>query len=317
MPHPIDHMRLSMAPMEGITRYIFRNAQARVFGGFDVYYTPFLSPNLHHHFRHREIDDILPEHNAGLTVIPQLLTNVPDDFLWAAWECAHLGYPEVNLNLGCPMGTVAKKCKGAGFLTDLPRLETFLDEIYEKTPVDISIKTRLGWADPVEFEAILRLLECYPVKELIVHARVREEFYEGEAHKDIYREILEDTFLPCAYNGDLFTPEEALTMAEKAPGSTQLMFGRGMLANPAIARQIRGGAPMKRGELASFYNEIRDGYLAVMDNETHVLFKCKELWMYLGRSFPEEKKLIKALRKANRLREFDEAAGQLLQRLPE
>ncbi|MBR1757665.1 MAG: tRNA-dihydrouridine synthase family protein [Lachnospiraceae bacterium] len=312
----IDSMTLSMAPMEGITRYLFRNAQAEVFGGFDKYYTPFLSPNMHHHFRHRESDDIDPKNNAGLTVIPQIMTNVPEDFLWAAWECAHLGYPEVNLNLGCPAATVARKTKGSGFLTDLPRLERFLDAIFSETPVDISIKTRLGWADPAEFDKVLKLYEQFPVKELIVHARVREEFYEGEAHRDIYEHALLETSLPLAYNGDIFTKEDALTFAEMNPRTTQLMIGRGMLRNPAIAREIRGGSPMTNAELREFYQRVHDGYLAVMENETHVLFKCKELWTYLITQFPEEKKAAKALKKANKLAAFDAVVEELLTSAP-
>ena len=312
----LDTMELSMAPMEGITRYLFRNAHAAVFGGFDRYYTPFLSPNLHHHFRHREIDDINPKNNAGLHVIPQIMSNVPEDFLWAAWECANLGYTEVNLNLGCPAPTVAKKTKGAGFLTDLPRLERFLDEIFSQTPVDISVKTRLGWEDPAEFEAILALYEKYPIKELIVHARVREEYYKGEAHRGIYEAAAARTTLPIGYNGDICTPEDARSLAQAAPATTQIMIGRGMLANPALPRQIRGGAPMQADELRAYYERIRDGYSAVMDNETHVLYKLKELWIYLLPLFPEEKKFTKTIKKSKRLSELDAAAMQLIDALP-
>ena len=316
MTHPIDQIPLTMAPLEGITRYIFRNAHAAVFGSFDRYYTPFLSPNLHHHFRHRELDDINPANNAGLDVVPQLLTNVPDDFLWAAEECADRGYTEVNLNLGCPAGTVAKKGKASGLLADLPRLETFLDSVFAYSPLPVSIKTRLGWADPEEFEAILALYERYPVKELIVHARVREEYYKGEAHRDVYLQAAQKTSLPMGYNGDIFTPEDAFSLAEAAPRTTQIMIGRGMLADPALPRKIRGGAAMNAEELREYYQRIRDGYCAVMDNDTHILYKLKELWIYLLPLFPEEKKLAKALRKSRHLSEFDEVTRLLIESLP-
>ena len=77
-----------------------------------------------------------------------------------------MGYGEVNLNLGCPSGTVTAKGKGAGFLGDLPRLERFLDEIFARSPLPISIKTRMGVSDPEEFGPILALYNRSPVKEL-------------------------------------------------------------------------------------------------------------------------------------------------------
>ncbi|MBQ9593884.1 MAG: tRNA-dihydrouridine synthase family protein [Lachnospiraceae bacterium] len=317
MNRPIDHMQLTMAPMEGITRYIFRNAHAAVFGGFDRYYTPFLSPNLHHHFRHRESDDINPANNAGLDVVPQILSNVPDDFLWAAEECADRGYTEVNLNLGCPAGTVAKKGKASGMLLDLDRLQAFLDSVFAYSPLPVSIKTRLGWADPAEFDAILALYEQYPVKELIVHARVREEYYKGYAHRDAYLRAAAKTTLPIGYNGDIFAPADADSLAQEAPQTTQIMIGRGILADPALPRKIRGGGPMRPEELREYYSRIRDGYCAVMTNDTHILYKLKELWIYLLPLFPEEKKLTKALKKSKTLAEFDQIVPLLIEALPE
>lgn len=104
------------APMEGITGYVYRSAHHALFPHVDRYFTPFLQPNQNHRFASRERNDVLPEHNKGITLIPQILTNRAEDFIWMAGELEALGYDEVNLNLGCPSGTVVTKYKGAGFL---------------------------------------------------------------------------------------------------------------------------------------------------------------------------------------------------------
>ena len=113
-------MEFYFAPMEGITGYIYRNAHQKFFPGMDKYFTPFLSPNENRALNPKEKKDILREHNIDLYVTPQILTNRADFFLRAARELKEeYGYEEVNLNLGCPSGTVVSKGKGAGFLGDL------------------------------------------------------------------------------------------------------------------------------------------------------------------------------------------------------
>ena len=144
-------VKLDFAPMEGITGYVFRQAHAVIYGGVDRYYSPFIAPGSSHKLTSRERNDILPEHNQGLCLIPQILTHSAEDFLWVCEELAEYGYRTVNLNLGCPSGTVVTKKKGAGFLAEPEDLSLFLEEVcngLEKThasdgkPVRLSIKTR-------------------------------------------------------------------------------------------------------------------------------------------------------------------------------
>jgi len=159
-------MKLEMAPLEGITTYIYRNAHTKYFGKMDKYYTPFLSLHKEKEFNHKERQEILPEHNEGLHVVPQVLTNSAEDFLRAAQKLKALGYEEININAGCPSGTVTTKAKGAGMLDDPMRLDRFLAEIFEKSPVEISVKTRLGMEKPEEWEDLLKIYNKYPLKEL-------------------------------------------------------------------------------------------------------------------------------------------------------
>ena len=132
-----ERMIFELAPLEGITTYIYRNAYAHHFGKVDRYYTPFLSLHKEKEFNHKEKQEISPLNNEGIRVIPQVLTNSSEDFLRAAKKLKDLGYGEINLNAGCPSGTVTTKAKGAGMLEDPMRLDKFLSEIFEKSEVKI------------------------------------------------------------------------------------------------------------------------------------------------------------------------------------
>ena len=172
-------MQYEFAPMEGITDDIFRRLHHKYFPGVSRYYTPFLSPSEGRTFSKKELREVLPEHNEGVPLVPQLLTNRCELFLEGAKILKDLGYEEVNLNLGCPSGTVTTKGKGSSFLFPERReqLEKFLDEIFARCPLAISIKTRLGKSDPEEFPALLELYNRYPIKQLILHPRVQQDFY--------------------------------------------------------------------------------------------------------------------------------------------
>ena len=137
-------MRYYFAPMEGITDSIFRRAHHRHFGGVDRYFMPFLSPTIHRALTHKEDRELPMADSEDFAAVPQVLTKVADDFLWAAQVCADRGYDEVNLNIGCPSGTVVSKGKGSGMLRDLAALDAFLEEIFTKSPLPISVKTRLA-----------------------------------------------------------------------------------------------------------------------------------------------------------------------------
>ena len=186
-------MRRYAAPMEGITGYVYRNAHHRVFGGVDRYFTPFLSPGKKRGLRSRELNDVLPEHNEGVPVVPQILTNDWEDFLHTAEILREFGYEEVNLNLGCPSGTVAAKKRGAGFLGYPEELDLFLGRIFDGTDMGISVKTRIGVERPEEFERLLAIYRKYPLRELIVHPRVLRDGYANTPDLPAFLQALEDS----------------------------------------------------------------------------------------------------------------------------
>ena len=245
-------MEYYFAPMEGITGAQFRQIHHSLFPGVDKYYIPFLSPTQDHVFTPRDLRAVLPEHNQGFHAVPQLLTRNPQDFLWAAGALADMGYEEVNLNLGCPSGTVTAKGKGAGLLGRREELERMLDGIFAAPPTAISLKTRLGMEDPEEFPALLELFSRYPVSLLIIHPRVRQDFYRRPVRMDSFRFALDHYRGPICFNGGLLTPEDCAAFAREFPQVDRVMLGQGLLADPAVIKAgVAIGDDMR--ELARLY----------------------------------------------------------------
>lgn len=237
-------IKLYAAPMEGLTTYIWRRAQREVFGGVDKYFTPFLSPNGNLAFQQKELDEVT---QGETDTVPQLLTNRGDYFVWAARELYAMGVREVNFNLGCPSGTVTAKRKGAGLLAYPEELDRCLEEVFAALPdMRVSIKTRIGKNDPAEWERLLAIYGKYPVSELIVHPRVQKEFYRGAVHRDAFELALARRREPPVYNGDLFTVAEVEDFCRQYPRVRAVMLGRGLVADPALGRRLRGGAAASR-----------------------------------------------------------------------
>lgn len=306
-------MNYDLAPMEGITTYIYRTTYAKYYGGIDRCYTPFLASM---HLSTREKNEVLPEHNAGITVIPQILSKRADEFLAICGALQVYGYDTVNLNLGCPSGTVVAKHRGAGFLAVPDELDRFLDEIFSSCPLKISIKTRIGIADESEWEDILRVYERYPVDELIIHTRLQKDFYRQPARPHTYP-AAKRLGIPLCYNGDVNSPAALQHVLSVDPSIDRIMIGRGIIANPELLEALRGEPACDKARLQSFLSDICDRYLTEMDGgDRNTLYKLKELWVYMAVLFPDSEKYIKRIKKANRLTEYHAAVDALMREKP-
>ena len=308
-------MQYDFAPMEGITGALFRRTHHRYFPGVDRYYAPFLSPTQDHVFTPRELRDILPENNVGLDLVPQLLTKVPQDFLWAAWELSAMGYREVNLNLGCPSGTVAAKGKGAGMLDDLAALDAFLEAVFSKTPCAVSIKTRLGLRSPEEFGPILEVYNRYPLSGLVVHLRVQQDFYRHPVRREAFPAILAASRCPVEYNGGLVCVQDCRALEARFPSLPGVMIGQGLVANPALARQARGGPSPEREALHMFHRELLEGYTQLFQSPYNAMMRMKELWAYLIRLFRSSAPYARQLRRARDPQAFSQTVETIFQEL--
>ena len=305
-------MKLYFAPMEGITPYVFRNIHNEMFGGCDAYYAPFIVPSENERITLKTLRDILRKNNSA-KVIPQILCNKPEAFVNFSEKLPYMCYDEINLNLGCPSGTVVKKGRGAGALKDTDSLDAFLNEIFEKSKIDISIKTRSGFYEHEEFEELLRIFSKYPVKELIIHPRVREEFYKGKANLAVFEKAYAGTKLKLCYNGDIWSLEDYKNIANRFEKIDSVMIGRGAIKNPAIFREIKGGKPLETVELVDFSKKLEEKYLEVLKSEVYTIHRLKEIWIFMMMNYPEERKILKAIKKSLKLADLNNAIESLPQ----
>ena len=300
-------MRYYFAPLEGLTDSIFRSLHHKYFPGIDRYYTPFLSPTVHRKLTPREARELPRADTLDFEVVPQLLTKTPEDFLWMAGVCKELGYREVNLNLGCPSGTVTAKGKGSGMLKEPETLAGFLDEIFAATPIDISIKTRLGYTSAEEFPRLLEIFNRYPIKELTLHPRVRSAFYNGPVDMASFQYAADNSRAPLCYNGNLCSVSEITAIQKKFPQVGAVMLGRGLIADPGMFSA--DGNDLVR--LENFYNALLEAYIDAFGGSRNAMFRMKENWHYLLLRFEGSEKLGKQLRKTTDLNQYKQITHQI------
>ena len=311
-------MKIYFAPLEGITTFIFRNAFNAIYGSADKYFAPFISPSEKCPMTPRERKDIAPENNAGINLVPQILTCKSDCFIDAAKELRAMGYGEVNLNLGCPSGTVCAKGKGAGFLPETLELQRFLDDIYayaESDNMKISIKTRLGYFNPDEFYDLVNIFNGFPVSELIVHPRIRSDFYKGEPRREYFSYALEHAKCPLVYNGNIFSCKDYDELTGTFSSDLDpIMLGRGLISDPSLADKLKGSAA--ETDLAKFkklHDTLYHEYQKVMSPDINVLYKMRELWSYWQVLFDGKERELKKLLKAKKYEEYEIATIRIFE----
>ncbi|MCR5561505.1 MAG: tRNA-dihydrouridine synthase family protein [Bacteroidales bacterium] len=311
-------MKYYFAPMEGITGYVFRRVHRKYFPGIDSYYLPFIAAQKGRRLKSKESLDVSPGNNQGLRAVPQVLTKSAEDFIAAAGILRELGYREVNLNLGCPSPTVASKGKGAGMLRNPDVLDRFLSDIFEgleDSGVKVSVKTRIGCETPEEAFSIFDVYRRYPISELIIHPRTLSEYYKGLPHRDVFYSLLGKCRAPAVYNGNIFSPEDLELLLKELPDCggklKAVMCGRGLLMNPALARELQGGPPLGLKELFAYQNEIYEGLKETLSGPVPPLSKMKELWSYMRVNFPEKERAYLRIKKARSFAEYEAAVREI------
>lgn len=327
-------MKLYFAPMEGITTYTYRNLHHKHYSGIEKYFSPFVSPGPDQGLSVKEVRDVLPENNREIPMIPQLMTNRSVDFVKAAQVMAELGYQEMNLNLGCPSGTVVSKRKGSGFLAFPDELDRFLDEVFSDPfiangNVEISVKTRAGKESHDEWFRLMEIYNQYPIKELIIHPRVQKDKYDNTPSLEVFAHAVKESKIPLVFNGDIFRVPEFLAFAEKFPQIDRVMIGRGEIRNPELAERIldlysdrdceKTDKPNEKAKadlfdkdrFRKFHDALVEEYSQVLYGERPVLYKMKELWFYMISMFPESEKIHKKIKKSNHLDEYRAIVDEL------
>ncbi len=304
-------MNLYFAPLEGITTQIYRSVHAECFGFCDGYFAPFITPSDNERISRKGLRDVVPEKNEGQNLTVQVLTNRSDSFLKFARKVRMLGYREININLGCPFPRVVQKGRGAGMLQDKEELDRFLDGIFSSTDVSVSVKTRAGFDSGEEMESLMEVYNQYPISELTIHPRARENFYKGTPDMEAFSKAYKSAKMPVCYNGDIATVEDCEKIASLYPDLSGVMIGRGAIKNPAIFREIRGGEPLKTEELITFSDRLSDVYYEALGSEVFTLQKLKEIWGYMIEGYPEEAKIAKNIKKASTREELSEVIHRL------
>jgi len=299
------------APLEGVTGHIYRNAYNAFFDNIDKYFAPFIVANQGDSFKAREINDILPENNQGLILIPQILTNSAKDFIHTSKKINQLGYDEINLNLGCPSGTVVSKNRGSGFLSKREELDLFLEEIFSQSITKISVKTRIGKDHPEEFHELIKIFNKYPIEELIIHPRIQKDYYKNKPNMKIFKEAIMLSKNPVCYNGDIFTVKDYKEFTAAFPSVGTLMLGRGLITNPGLVSDITNGIKLDKELLKNFHDKIYEDYKRTLFGDRNVLFKMKEVWFYMIQMFYDNEKYAKKIRKAESLCAYDEVVSSL------
>lgn len=312
--------KIYMAPMEGITGYVFRNAYEKVFSGTDAYYTPFISTNHEGIMNSREKNDILPEHNKNINIIPQVLSNNYRDFEKTAIELYGYGYNHININFGCPSGTVTAKKKGSGIFKDLALLDEFLYgifnhiEIIKHENIKISVKTRIGFEEPEEYKEIFNIYDKYPIHEITVHPRITKDFYKEPVRLDEFWHIYNNRKTLISYNGEIKSKKDCEKIINNYPEINAVMIGRGLLSHPGLTDEIKNNKHTDKEQIRDFLQILMMEYGNIMPGEKPLLFKLKDIWTFLGPAFINCDKELKKIKKSSDIREYSDSVKELLER---
>lgn len=306
---------LYLAPLRGITDVLFRNVFVRHFGGFDRAVAPFLNPQQNPSKKTKILADLFPEDNRQLAVVPQLLNNNATEFLDLARRLEDLGYTSLNWNLGCPVPMVANKGRGSGLLPHPEEIIELLDEVVPRLTATLSIKMRLGYYENRESFALLPRLNDYPLEEIIIHPRLGKQMYKGKTDPEGFAECLALTSHRVVYNGDITSVSIYTDLAERFPAISRWMIGRGVLANPFLAEEMKGhietDAAKRVQRIRAFHDDLMEGYRRKLSGPGHLLGKMKQLWLYLYLSFPGKDKILKKIKKSNTEQQLLEAVAQM------
>ena len=300
-------LRLSLGPFQGITDAPFRNVFRKHFGGIDKYYTPFFTGIQKDHAKNLQVEEIDPACNDVETLTPQILSIDAEEILRFAKQCKELGYREINLNMGCPFPRVANKKRGSGLLPYPEKIDALLGRVFEQIDLKFSVKCRLGYFSPDEIVPVIEVFNKYPLSELVIHPRIGKQLYKGEADVKRFAELIPSIKAPLVYNGDIVSVESFERICHEVQPVDEFMLGRGLLANPFLAEEIKFSGNRSAERLHAYVNDLYGDRLRHAGGSPKVLGRMKELWSYLMYSFDEPQDIWRKVKKLNALREYEEA----------
>lgn len=306
---------LLSSPLQGFTDFRFRNAFHRYFGGIDTFYSPYIKLNGKLVIKGSYERDILPENNTTLEVIPQIITNDAEEFLFVAKYVQQLGYKELNWNLGCPYPMVAKCGMGSGLISNTSQIEHILKRVHTETDIIVSMKMRMGYENPTEILDVFPILEQYPIKNIAIHARIGKQLYKGGVDLDSFQKCLDTSKQKIYYNGDITSVEKFRMMQERFPSIDHWMIGRGLIADPFLPSMIKNNTteyPKNKLEIfEAFHDTIYQEYDAYLSGPTPIRMKMLGFWEYFSESFSNPQKTFKKIKKAGNSKNYEAAVKEI------
>lgn len=306
---------LLSSPLQGFTDFRFRNAFHKYFGGIDTFYSPYIKLNGKLVIKGSYERDILPENNSTLNVIPQIITNDAEEFLFVAKYVQQFGYKELNWNLGCPYPMVAKCGMGSGLISNTSQIEHILKRVHNETDIIVSMKMRMGYENPTEILDVFPILEQYPIKNIAIHARIGKQLYKGGVDLDSFQKCLDTSKQKIYYNGDITSVEKFRTMQERFASIDHWMIGRGLIANPFLPSMIKNNTteyPKNKLEIfEAFHDTIYHEYDAYLQGPTPIRMKMLGFWEYFSESFSNPQKTYKKIKKAGNSKNYESAVKEI------
>jgi tRNA-dihydrouridine synthase len=310
----MDYTLLS-SPLQGFTDFRFRNAQNKIFGGIDTFYSPYIRLNGKMVIKPSYERDLLPENNLDLEVIPQVITNDADEFLFVAKYVRELGYKELNWNLGCPYPMVTKSGMGSGLISNPEKINNILHRAHTESDIIVSMKMRLGYENSEEILDVLPILDTYPIKNIAIHARIGKQLYKGGVNLDAFQICVDNTKHKLYYNGDITSVAKFHEMQQRFPTIDHWMIGRGLISNPFLPSMIKNNTseyPADKIELFSaFHDTLYAIYSESLSGSTHILLKMYHLWEYFSTTFSNPHKVLKKIKKAQSIRNYEAAVAEI------
>ena len=309
-------LTLLSSPLQGFTDFRFRNAFNHYFGGIDTFYAPYIRLNGKMVIKNNYQRDLLPENNTELEVIPQIMTNDADEFLFVVDYIQKLGYKELNWNLGCPYPMVTKRGMGSGLICDPEKINHILDRVHTETDIVVSMKMRMGYEHPEEILDAFPILDNYPLKNIAIHARIGKQLYKGGVNLEAFQRCIENTKHKLYYNGDITSVAKFKEMQTRFPSIDHFMMGRGLIADPFLPNMIKNNTteyPKNRWEIFSeFHDTIYHQYDAALSGPTPIKMKMQGFWEFFSQSFSNPQKTFKKIKKANNPRAYQQAVAEIL-----
>ena len=306
---------LLASPLQGFTDFTFRNAQNNQFGGIDTFYAPYIRLNGKRVIKNAYQRDLLPENNVGLELIPQIITNDADEFLFVADYVQQLGYKELNWNLGCPYPMVTKCGMGSGLINNPKKINEILNKVHSESDILVSMKMRLGYENSEEILNALPILDTFPLKNIAIHARIGKQLYKGGVDLEGFQKCIDIAKHTLYYNGDITSVATFKEMQQRFPTINHWMIGRGLIADPFLPSMIKNNSlEYPENSIAlftEFHNTLYQKYSESLFGATHILLKMYHLWEYFSTSFKDPRKTLKKIKKAKNIKKYEATVAEI------